>query len=90
MNHQGTKGTKGKARKGVSRTRPSIERLVFLARALRLGQLVNTRVMAEKLEVDRKTVTRDLDFLRDRLRYDFDWVQPELSFRLRNAPEAAL
>jgi hypothetical protein len=63
---------------------------VFLARALRTRKLVNTRVMAERLEVDRKTVVRDLAFLRDRLGYEFEWVQLDLSFRLRNAPEAVL
>jgi len=62
----------------------------MLARALRSRETLNTRIMAAKLEVSRKTITRDLTFLRDRLGYEFEWVQMYISFRLRSAPEAVL
>ena len=71
-------------------TRPPIERLKVLASALRARKVVNSRVMAAKLNVSRKTVIRDLEFLRDRLGYNFEYVSGDNSFRLISAPEPIL
>jgi predicted DNA-binding transcriptional regulator YafY len=46
-------------------TRPPLRRLVALDRMLRAGQYPNSRTAAEELEVNPRTIHRDLAFLRD-------------------------
>ena len=48
-------------------TRFVLERLVLFDQLVRAGQYPNSRTLAERLEVSRRTVLRDLDFARDRL-----------------------
>ena len=49
-------------------TRPMIERLANIMAEIQAGMYPNTKTLAEKLEVSKKTVERDIEFLRDRLR----------------------
>jgi predicted DNA-binding transcriptional regulator YafY len=46
-------------------SRPPLRRLVALDRMIRSGEYPNARTMAVQLEVNRRTIYRDLDFLRD-------------------------
>jgi predicted DNA-binding transcriptional regulator YafY len=48
-------------------TRFSMERFAALDRAVRAGEYPNARTLAGRLEVSRRTVLRDVEFLRDRI-----------------------
>src|SRR5689334_2543797 len=48
-------------------TRPPLERIAALDRAIRAGRYPNASTLARELEVCPRTVQRDIDFLRDRL-----------------------
>ncbi len=48
-------------------TRFPLERIAALDRAVRAGEYPNARTIGERLEVCRRTVLRDVEFLRDRL-----------------------
>ncbi len=48
-------------------SRPPLRRLVAVDRCIRAGGYPNTRTLAGELEVNRRTVLRDLEFLRDSL-----------------------
>lgn len=48
-------------------TRPQVERLVELKRLVLAGTYLTTRQLAEKLEVSIPTVSRDVQFMRERL-----------------------
>lgn len=67
-----------------------MERLLFITQRLRAYELVNCNIIADHFEVSAKTIQRDLDFLRDRLRYDLRYNQIDHSFELVNAPEPVL
>lgn len=57
-------------------SRPSIERLFRIIHAIATngpGSLVNTRTLAVEWEVSSKTISRDLEFLRDRLCVPIDY-----------------
>ena len=60
-------------------TRFSLERIAALDRALRAGEYPNARSLADRLEVSRRTVQRDIEFFRDRLGAPiaYDEVPPE-------------
>jgi proteasome accessory factor B len=51
----------------VGAARPPLERMSRLHNLIRSETYPNCTVMAEELEVSRKTIQRDLDFMRDRL-----------------------
>lgn len=70
--------------------RPIIERLHLIAGMLRMGQRFTAGEIARHFEVSRKTITRDLSFLRDRMRYDFFWDPSASTYRLTSAPAAVL
>lgn len=72
------------------RARPCIERLAFIAGHLRRGRPINANSVVKRFEVSRKTAARDIEFLRDRLRYDLEWVPSNCTYRLLRAPEAIL
>ncbi|MBN8247764.1 MAG: HTH domain-containing protein [Verrucomicrobia bacterium] len=72
------------------KARPSIERLAFIARRLRRGSAINANSVVKRFEVSRKTAARDIEFLRDRLRYELEWVPSQRTYRLLRAPEAIL
>lgn len=62
------------ARKAAaSATRPTIERLCALNLAIRQKVCPSAYQMAQRLEVSVRTIKRDLDFLRDRLQFDFEF-----------------
>lgn len=70
--------------KNVPTYRAPLERFRVIKRAFERGQENTTATLAERLEVSRKTVQRDIDFLRDRLglvcEYDHEtrtWTAPE-------------
>lgn len=48
-------------------SRPPLERMLRIHEALRRGAMVNCTTLARDLEVNRKTVIRDIAFMRDRL-----------------------
>jgi proteasome accessory factor B len=48
-------------------SRPPLERMLKIHEALRRGSLVNCTKLTQVLEVSRKTVVRDIAFMRDRL-----------------------
>ncbi len=70
--------------------RPALERFVFIAAMLRAGKPFNTCRISHRFEVCRATVKRDLQFMRDRLRYEFDFDYSRNTYRLRSAPEPVL
>jgi predicted DNA-binding transcriptional regulator YafY len=45
----------------------ALERFLAIDRAVRAGRFPNARILAEELEVSRRTILRDLAFLRERL-----------------------
>jgi hypothetical protein len=51
----------------IGATRPIFERFFLIVRLLRMDRPVTIQSLSEKLEVNRKTVERDLDFMQDRL-----------------------
>ncbi|RUL82181.1 helix-turn-helix transcriptional regulator [Tautonia sociabilis] len=48
-------------------TRPPLERIAELDRAIRAGQYPNAGSVAERMELSPRTIQRDIDFMRDRL-----------------------
>jgi predicted DNA-binding transcriptional regulator YafY len=48
-------------------TRPPLERIAAIDRAVRAGEYPNVRTIAGRLEVGRRTVLRDVEFMRERL-----------------------
>ncbi|QYM80251.1 hypothetical protein K0B96_06455 [Horticoccus luteus] len=70
--------------------RPAIERMMHIADLLRRGVLFNSTRLTQRFEVARKTVVRDMEFMRDRLRYDFEFDRSANTYRLRNAPPPTL
>ncbi len=71
-------------------TRIAFERMQYCARLLRAGRKVNCCLIAKHFETSRKTILRDMTFLRDRLRYDFEFDPRANSYVLRAAPEPVL
>lgn len=70
--------------------RGSIERLTHLAEWLRAGRVFTAREVAGIFSVSRKTITRDLVFMRERLGWEFNFDFSTGSYRLRNAPAPRL
>jgi predicted DNA-binding transcriptional regulator YafY len=58
-------------------TRPPLRRIMEIDHALRTGGWPNCSTLAQELEVDPRTIQRDMDFMRDQLRapIDFDPVR---------------
>ena len=56
--------------------RPCIERMAFMAEELRSGKGISLLGVASRFEVSYKTILRDFDFLRDRLRYNVRVTYP--------------
>jgi hypothetical protein len=80
-------------------SRPPLERMLRIHEELRRGALVNCTKLVESLEVSRKTVVRDIAFMRDRLDLpiEFDprlnayrYTQPVNSFPTVNVTEGEL
>ncbi|MEO6003002.1 MAG: WYL domain-containing protein [Opitutus sp.] len=80
-------------------SRPPLERMLKIHDALRRGSLINCTKLMHTLEVSRKTVVRDIAFMRDRLELpiEFDariqayrYTQPVTSFPTVNVTEGEL
>lgn len=69
---------------------PPIERMQYISRLLRARRTVNASRVARHFEMDRKTVQRDINFLRDRLGYEFEFNARLNSYVLTRAPEPVL
>ena len=54
-------------------SRPPLERMLRIHEELRRGALVNCTMLMHALEVSRKTVVRDIAFMRDRLELPIDF-----------------
>ncbi|SVD23859.1 uncharacterized protein METZ01_LOCUS376713, partial [marine metagenome] len=53
-------------KKSTLRARPALERIMRIHRAVLNGECPTASAMARELEVDRRTITRDITFMRDR------------------------
>lgn len=71
-------------------TRTVIERLWWIGERLRLGEAINARHVIRRFEVSRKTVVRDVEFLRDRLGWPVEFDQSCSTYRLNGPPPAHL
>lgn len=56
----------------IPQLRPAIERFHQIVALLRVNHPVPIQGIADELEVDRKTIERDVDFMMDRLRLPLD------------------
>ncbi len=70
--------------------RPAIERMQTIARLLRMNKPFNASRLACRFEVDRRTISRDMIFMRDRLGWDFSYIARLGRYRLNSAPEPML
>ena len=62
-----TNRTKRTGTEGGGRKRPPLERMKKIYAQLQDGKFPNCSTLAKEFEVARKTVKRDLDFMRDRM-----------------------
>ena len=53
--------------------RPALERMVRIHMEIQAGNYPNARKLAEKLECSSKSVQRDIEFMRDRLKMPIDY-----------------
>ena len=56
-----------------ARKRPPLERMKRIFAKLQDGKFPNCSKIAKEFEVSAKTALRDIEFMRDRLRYDLVW-----------------
>jgi predicted DNA-binding transcriptional regulator YafY len=80
-------------------SRPPLERMLRIHDELRRGAMVNCTKLTKALEVSRKTIVRDIAFMRDRLdlpiEYDqliqaYRYTQPVTAFPTVNVTEGEL
>lgn len=57
--------------------RPAIERMLFIHKALQKGGFPNCSKLARELEVSSKTISRDIDFMRDRMLLPIEYEPSE-------------
>lgn len=74
----------------MKKSRPFFERIVWISKELRSGKSLNCSRIAEHFECTTKTAFRDIEFLRDRLGYDFEYDPCAHSFRLLSDPPRLL
>ena len=55
------------SRQRVPLSRPPLERMLRIHRAIQAGEYPNATVLAGELEVSTKSIHRDIEFMRDRL-----------------------
>lgn len=70
-------------------TRPAIARLAFIGTLLRDYQPFTANTIARKFECSRRTVIRDLEFMRDRLDWPIQWDAESNAYKLDGTPPAA-
>ena len=54
-------------------SRPPLERMMRIHRAIQSGKYPNTTSLAREMEVSTKSIQRDLDFMRDRLELPLEY-----------------
>ncbi len=62
-------------------TRPPLERMLRIHQALQAGSFPTAESLARELEVSTKSIYRDLDFMRDRLRLPLEFDRSANGFR---------
>ncbi|MEO6246372.1 MAG: WYL domain-containing transcriptional regulator [Opitutaceae bacterium] len=62
-------------------SRPPLERMLRIHEELRRGAFTNCSKLATKLEVSRKTIARDIAFMRDRLELPIEFDAPINAYR---------
>lgn len=60
---------------------PQLERLLRVHEALQRGESINCSTLARSLEVSRKTMVRDLNYMRDRLGLPLEFDAPHNTYR---------
>lgn len=61
------------ARAAKGTARPPLERIVISWQMIRAGKFPNATVLADRLEVSTRTVRKDLEFMRERMGFTFDY-----------------
>jgi proteasome accessory factor B len=61
-------------------SRPPLDRMRHIARLIMQGKTFTCVKLADELEISRKTVERDIDFMRDRLGYQIEFCQSRNSW----------
>ena len=62
-----------KLKKSAKESRPPLQRMLRIHRALQSGKYPNAPTLAQDLEVSAKSVHRDLEFMRDRMDLPVEW-----------------
>jgi predicted DNA-binding transcriptional regulator YafY len=78
------------SKRAKTEIRPLFERLRREATLLRHGLPFTAGELATEFECSRKTVVRDLEFLRDRMGWDFYWDPVEQRYVVYSAPTPVL
>lgn len=78
------------ARRKTPGNRPIVERLHFIVKELRSFNRLTCPLVAGHFECSTKSVLRDIEFLRDRMGYEIEWIREEHSYQLLNNPEPVL
>ena len=68
--------------------RPAIERMLFIHKALQNGGYPNCSKLARELEVSTKTISRDIDFMRDRMLLPIDYEPSEHGYEYTRVVES--
>src|SRR5512147_1011213 len=61
-------------------SRPPLERMLQIHQAIQAGHLPNATTLANQLEVSTKSIHRDLEFMRDRLKLPLAYDQQRHGF----------
>ena len=72
----------------VRLTRPQHERIFALVRLIQDRRFPNASTFVDELEVDRRTILRDLDYLRDRMGIPIEYDARERGYYLSKAVES--
>lgn len=67
---------------GVGASRPAVYRIFYMAQLLREGRMKSARLTAQRLQVDEKTIHRDLEFMQDLLGMELAYDAQTRSWRL--------
>jgi predicted DNA-binding transcriptional regulator YafY len=74
----------------IAPNRTALVRMHCLAGLLRTGGRFTAAGVAVRFEVSRKTIMRDLEFMRDRMGYAYEWNGKLGRYLLKSAPPAVL
>jgi len=56
-----------------SHSRPPLQRMLHIHRAIQAGKYPNATALSRELDVSSKSIHRDLDFMRDRMQLPLEW-----------------